>query len=146
MESKDYNRAMEVISDCLYKYENEKKGKSKKEDSASKCCDCTEGMANQLEDFVDYFAIVYEGLNNQTVLIGTIYDVIDGEVLHMVNTLKIVNSTGGSSTALFHFDLYINVCDISEFAPQFEVTSATETQENALQNQVMQNANATRLL
>lgn len=112
----------------------------------SQCCECAEEMADQLERFENFFSVVFEGENNQTVVFGTIREVIDGEVLHMEDVQKQIILDSGNTFNFFFNDLYISICEINQFSPLFEVTAATAGQVATLQNQVLQNTNATRII
>lgn len=105
-------------------------------------------MADKLREFEGFFATVFEENDGgATVLNGIIRDVQeDGQILHMENVNKTIFFSNGGGIAFGFNDLYISICEITEFSPQFEVTPATAAQVDVIQNQVLQNANATRII
>ncbi|MCR2804222.1 hypothetical protein [Paenibacillus soyae] len=111
----------------------------------SDCCDCVKGMAEQLKRFDNFFSTVFEGENNQTQVFGTIRRVIDDEILHMENGTKQIATNFGFISFGFT-DIYISICKINEFIPQFEVTAANSAQVTETLNAVSQNTNPTVVL
>ncbi|MET3322328.1 UNVERIFIED_ORG: hypothetical protein ABIC97_005464 [Peribacillus simplex] len=122
----------------------ESKSKSKEE---STCC-CVEGMADKLRKFENFFAFVFEKNDGgATRLDGIIRDVQeDGEILHMENVSKTIFFSNGSGISQGFNDLYISICEITEFSPQFEVTPATVAQVDVIKNQISKNSKATKIL
>src|SRR3954447_3172808 len=93
------------------------KSKSKSRSEEESTCCCVEGMADQLEKFEDFFALVFEENDGGiTFVSGTIREVLeDGQILHMENILKTVAFNG--SVFVFGLeDLYISICEITEFS------------------------------
>ena len=118
--------------------------KRKKSDD-NQCC-CVEEMADRLEDFEGFFVFVYEGVNEAFVQ-GLIEEVIDGKILHLSNlggqgVIKTILLPGGGAISNQFQDLYISICEISEFAPLFEASTATTEQIDAARS-LMNNINAT---
>ncbi|KQL34446.1 hypothetical protein [Psychrobacillus sp. FJAT-21963] len=117
--------------------------KRKKSDDKRKKCDgnqccCVEEMADRLEDFEGFFVHVYEGVN-EVLVQGVIDEVIDGKILHLstvlgIDVAKQTFLPGGGAITIQYQDLYISICEISEFAPIFEVVTATTEQIDAARN------------
>ncbi|ULM97922.1 hypothetical protein L8956_04110 [Peribacillus frigoritolerans] len=121
---------------------------NRKKSDDNQCCDCVEEMADRLEDFEGFFVHVYEGVNEVFVQ-GVIDEVIDGKILHLSTVLGLDVSKqtflpGGGAITIQYQDLFISICEISEFAPLFEVVTATTEQiDAAKRNFLMNNTNTT---
>ncbi|MFB6801673.1 hypothetical protein ACFCVU_10760 [Peribacillus butanolivorans] len=105
------------------------------ETHGSQCCNCVEEMAEQLKKFEQFFSDVYEG--NKAILSGTIDRVIDGEVLRMTNVQKLLFTPSSGTFGNFYNELFISICEITEFSPLFAVTAATDAQVTTMQKQML---------
>jgi hypothetical protein len=117
----------------------------RKNSDANQCC-CVEEMAERLEDFEGFFVFLYEGVNEAFVQ-GVIEEVIDEKILHLstlsgLDVFKTIFLPGGGAISNTFQDLYISICEISEFAPIFEVATATTEQIDEARS-LMINTNAT---
>jgi hypothetical protein len=76
-------------------------------------CECVEELADQLKKHIGEQAFVFEKIG---FVHGTIIKVINDSILVMENVSKVA-SFGNVTISTGAFELFISICEITEFAP-----------------------------